>query len=394
MTGPEAEPGSPLAELRRAPHRFSFDAAVRLLMLARGTADPAEAALFRAARGLAFPAAEVLSVEPARARDEAGGNPAVPRPLGGAAQEAEGAPDRSRRGPEEAVTVALIGLTGPTGVLPRPFSAEVVRQLRQRSRAMSDFLDLLAHRLVAQYARAGAKYRPQRVAETAARAEPPGPGPVAAALLALTGHGTPHLVERLAAGPEPLLHYAGLFAAHPRSADRLAALVSDWVGRPVEVVQFVGIWLALPPSQRTRLAAEHGRGQGLGQGQFARLGRDATVGVRAWDPQGRVVLRLGPLPRAEFEALLPDRPALRRLVSLVRAFLGPETGFAVNPVLVRTEVPPIELSRGAPPRLGWNTWLPARARAADAAEACFEADAVEALAGEVQGEEQGEERAA
>ena len=345
----KAAPGSPLERLWREPHRFSFDAAVRLLMLTRRTANPAEAARFRAARGLAFPAAEVAAVEPGRPED---------------------APQ---------VTVALIGLTGPAGVLPRPFSAEVARQLRNRSRAMPDFLDLLAHRLVAQFAQAGAKYRPHRAAETAALAGPPGANPsdpVAAALLALAGHGTPHLVERLAAGPEPLLHYAGLFAAHPRSADRLAALVSDWVGRPVEVVQFAGAWLALPPRQRTRLAA------GRNQGQFARLGRDATVGARTWDPQGRVVLRLGPLPRAEFEALLPDRPALRRLVSLVRVFLGPEIGFAVNPVLAREEVPSLKLTREAPPRLGWNTWLPMPVRETDAAEACFEAETAEAQAGE------------
>ncbi|MDO9712947.1 type VI secretion system baseplate subunit TssG [Paracraurococcus lichenis] len=356
MTAPlRPEPGSPLDGLLREPHRYSFDAAVRLMMLAGRTADPAEAVRFRAARGLAFPAAEVLSVEPVRPD---GAELAAPGPGGD-----------DRPGPVAALTVALIGLTGPAGVLPRPFSAEVVRQLRLRSRAMPDFLDLLAHRLIAHYADAGAKYRPQRQAQTAALATVPGRDTVAAALLALTGHGTPHLVERLAAGREPLQHYAGLFAAHPRSAERLEALVSDWIGLPAEVVQFAGAWLHLPPGQRTRLAARHGTGQ------FARLGREATVGARAWDPQGRVVLRLGPMPLHAFAALLPDRPAHHRLVSLVRAFLGPEIGFALNPVLAADAVPPLVLGREAPPRLGWNAWLPSRARPRDADEACFEAEA-------------------
>lgn len=81
----------------------------------------------------------------------------------------------------------------------------------------------------------------------------------------------------------------------------------------MEVLQFASAWLVLPPDQRSTLA------QGLLPGQFDRLGVDAVIGVRAWDPQAGIVLRIGPLNRAGFTALLPDRPALRQLVSLVRA---------------------------------------------------------------------------
>ena len=233
---------------------------------------------------------------------------------------------------------------------------------------------MLAQRLVAHFAEAGAKYRMHRAADMAALAEPPGAGQIAAVLLALAGHGTPHLADRLAAGPEPLMHYAGLFAMRPRSAERLRALVSDWLGQPVEVVQFAGAWLSLPLDQRSRLPV------GIGSGRHARLGVDATIGVRAWDASARVVLRLGPLSAPAFHALLPDRPALARLVSLVRSFLGVETGFAVNPVLAADGVPALRLDATAEPgaRLGWNTWLPtAGRRSEDGAEALFEAEVVE-----------------
>lgn len=338
-------PASPLERLAKEPERFSFDAAVRLLCIARGTPDPARAARFHAPHGLAYPPGDVLRLSPGRA------------------------------GEPPSLTVGLIGLTGPSGVLPRHYSEAVVQQVRGRARALPDFLDMLAQRLIAHFAAAGAKYRLQRTADTARLAGEQEHGEIAAVLLALTGHGTPHLSDRIGAGPEPLMHYAGLFATRPRSAERLRALVSDWLGQPVEVVQFAGAWLALPPDQRTRLPV------GIGTGQHARLGMDATIGVRAWDASARVVLRLGPLSREAFESLLPDKPALGRLVSLVRAFLGLETGFAVNPVLAGEEIPRLRLDAKADPapRLGWNTWLPASSRGKDGSEAMFEAEVVESF---------------
>jgi type VI secretion system protein ImpH len=342
-------PISAWARLLREPRRFRFDAALRLVALRRRQPDPAEAARFRAAGHAAYPAAEI---------DEAD------------------AADTAR---PPRLSVGVIGLTGAAGTLPRLYTETLTSTLRNRSRAMADFLDLLAHRLVAAFAGAGFKYRLHRAAEQAAiesRADP-----VSDALLALTGYGTPNLAPRLAAGTSPLLHYSGIFAARPRSADRLGAMLSDWLGRPVEVEQFAGAWLALPPDQRSAMPV------GRRPGQYNALGINAAIGVRAWDPQARIVLRIGPLDRASFESLLPDQPLLRRLVSLVRAYVGFEIGFAINPVLAGPEVPPLHLAGDAAPpaRLGWNSWIPTPGPPRyglirpDAAEAVFEAEVVEAV---------------
>jgi type VI secretion system protein ImpH len=343
-------PASAFAGLLRKPQRFRFDAGVRLLQHATGNADPAEAVRFRSVAGLSYAAADLTQVQ---------------EPKGGTAL----------------VSTPMMGLTGATGVLPRYYTEVLGQTLRDRSKSMHEFLDMLSTRLVGHFARAGIKYRLNRAVETgrlAARDPNRAPGQpddaVAMMLLAFTGYGTTHLRERLAVGTAPLLHYAGLMGMRPRSADRLAALVSDWLGRTVEVEQFAGMWLELPVDQRTRLAV------GRRAGQFTRLGVDAAIGVRAWDVQARVILRIGPLDLASFAALLPDRTALRRLVSLVRAYLGLETGFAVNLVLARDAVPALVLGGGDPaPRLGWTTWLPAPGlgRQADAREALFEANLVE-----------------
>jgi type VI secretion system protein ImpH len=341
---------SPYARLLAEPQRFRFDAAARVLALAARKSDLTEHLRFRTVASLAYPPADIVTIK-ARKED---------RPL--------------------EVTAAIMGLTGASGVLPRPYAEILTRTLRNRSAALHDFLDMLSHRFVAFFAHAGVKYRINRSAENAETAHPVEPDRVAEALLAFTGYATPHLVSRLTVGANPLLHYAGLFAGRPRSAEKLSALVSDWLGRKVEIVQFAGAWLFLAPDQQTALAA------GLKSGAWNRLGVDAAIGVRSWDLQGRIILRIGPLDRAGFEALLPDRPALQRLVSLVRAFLGFEIGFAVNPVLAGPEVPPLSLKAQAepPPRLGWNTWIPAPegpplgARRPDAAEALFEAELIEA----------------
>jgi type VI secretion system protein ImpH len=336
------KPRSALEALAQTPRRFGFDAAVRVLTLARRTEDPAEVARFRSPPGLTYPPADVLEFHGTEKPD---------------------------------VTVGMIGLTGPSGVLPRHYTDSVVQALRGRSASLHAFLDTLSHRFVAFFARAGAKYRPARAAEAAATRTPPADDPIAKVLLALTGHGTAHLTDRMLIGTEPLLHYAGLFAMRPRSAERLGAMISDWLGMRVEVVEFAGAWLTLPPDQRTRIGV---------YGQFSQLSNNAAAGLRAWDPQARIVLRIGPLDRAGFERLLPDRLALQRLVSLVRAYVGFEIGFAINPVLAAGAVPPLRLDASADPkpRLGWNTWLEPVAggqrRLTDAAESAFEAEIIEA----------------
>lgn len=351
------KPASPLARLAAEPERFGFDAAVRILLLAARQTDPGEVVRFRSMTGLAYPPADVLELI------------------------------AKQEGVRPDMIVSVMGLTGPSGVLPRSFTETVNTTLRARSGSLRDFLDMLSHRMLALFACAGTKYRPARISEISRLAAADDDNPLIGALLSLTGYGTAHLLDRVAAGREPLMHYAGFLTTQPRSAERLRALVSDWLGRPVEVREFVGAWLPLPADQRTRLG-----GPGIA-GQFHRLGAapgegddtaraDATIGVRAWDQQAGIVLRIGPLDREDFTALLPDRPRLESLVALVRAYLGYATGFAINPIAAPAAVPDLQLRADADPAplLGWNTWMtaPAGSRLKDAGEAVFEAEVVEA----------------
>jgi type VI secretion system protein ImpH len=339
---------TPLGLLRAAPQRFAFDAAVRLLLAASRHVADDDKILFKGAAVLSNPAAEVAEVELPLAEARA------------------------------TLKTPLIGLTGPSGVMPRWYTELVAQAIRARARGLADFFDLLAQRLIMAFAQAGIKYRLHRSAETADPAAPEAE-PIGAGLLAFTGFGTAHMVDRLQAGPDALRYYSGFFSARPRSAERLASMVSDYLGRQAEVLQFIGVWLPLSADQQTRLP----RGRALGT--YNRLGVDAAIGKRAYDQQGRFILRIGPLDCAAFEALLPDQRKLGQLVSLIRAYVGWEADFAVQLVLAGQEIPRLRLAGrgvGAAPRLGWTCWLPSAGagRRSQVDDTVFGATLVEALA--------------
>lgn len=330
---------SPLVRLVRAPARFRFGAAVRLLWLASGRRDPGEAIAFLAPVSLAHPAGEV---DAALAPDIESGQ--------GARQHRAWLSSR------------VVGLLGPTSPLPRWYTELVAQAQRARSLAMADFFQLLSQRLLAGFAEAGVKYRPHLAAEIAQRTDKTGvdrAGDDRAGddrardvLLALAGFHTRHLLGRLAVGSDAVQHYAGFFASRPRSADRLRAMLSDWLERPVTIEEFAGSWLRLDGDSQSRMP------RGRMAGQFNRLGVDCAAGARAFDPQARFVIRIGPLSYEGFAALLPDRVLLYRLVSLVRAYVGMEVDFAVNLVLDPGEIPAPRLGGADAPRLSWTGWLP------------------------------------
>ena len=330
-----------LQALLDEPERFEFDAALTILMHAARADRPGDAISFRASNGLGFVSSDIAAVE--------------------------------RAGRRFRVTTGLLGLAGPGGVLPRPITDLVNMEHRRRSPALAAFLDLLAERPLANFAMAGIKYRPHRAALAAAsrqertRSETDGLRHVA---LALTGYAEPRVAERVASGIEPILFYAGLFQAYPRSTERLRAILADWLSFKVEIEQFDGTWLKLPPDQVSTLPAANR------PGRFNALGVDAAIGSRSWDIQSRIRLRIGPLSLRDFERLQPEQPLFRRLVGLVRAYLDDETGFAINPILAADAVPGVTLTAGSSSRLGRNAWLPTRApRERDGIEAVFEADA-------------------
>jgi type VI secretion system protein ImpH len=353
MAGTRGRPDAPVtAQLAREPAGFDFFEAVRILHARRGkgapigedTAAAREAVRFRALPSTAFPPGAVTGWKDGKSGD--GGDAAPTRPE---------------------MLVAFFGLFGPSGALPQHYTEQIVRANRARNTELGAFLDLFNHRLVSLFWRAWEKYRLPAAYERQARAG--GRDPIGRSLAAVAGIGTPHLDGRLAVADETVLHYAGLLSAGSRSVAGLESMLSDYFARPVRVEQFVGAWCRLAEDERTVLpgrAAPHGR--------HCRLGREAVVGARVWDVQGRFEIRVGPLTLAQFLDFMPGRNALRRLGDLARLHVGPGLSFAVRLSLLRREVPPCRLGGGAAARLGWTSWLISAAPFHDPDDAVFDLD--------------------
>jgi type VI secretion system protein ImpH len=382
-----APAGSLLARLLSEPYRFDFFQAVRILERAQPHRQPIgrngppwqEVVRLTANASLVFPPSTLHEIIP----------------------------------PTEALPVYRLvtnffGLFGPSGVLPRQYTEQIIRVERlSRSAeryALRAWLDLFNHRLLSFFYRAWEKYR-FWIGQERGELFLAEPDLFTQGLYALVGLGLPRSRGRLvafpgladsagqlapAAAPDSpttvpdlpsaatpwseaprinewgLLYFAGIIAKRPRSAIGLEMLLAGYFCWPVRVVQFVGRRLRLDESNRSRLGtANH------------QLGRTTVLGQSVWDVQNHFRVQVGPLTHEQFHALLPDRSPcnpgrLFDLVSrLIRFYAGMELDISLQLILRADAVPHAQASRSAGTRLGWNAWLARRRDAPDADEAIF-----------------------
>ncbi len=257
--------------------------------------------------------------------------------------EVTGSPDSGR---QAEVFVSFMGLAGAVGILPDQYVNLLVDPgLKRFSVPLGDFLDIFNHRLISLFYKAWEKYR------LTVGYERGGSNDFIQYLLCLIGMGTAGLQNRLAISDQILIYYEGLLSQRPRSAVALEGILQDYFEVPVEVVQFQGEWFHMNPENLTAL------GPG---GQNNRLGVDAVLWERIWDPQARFRLKVGPLTYQQFQDLLPGEEGHRHMVELTRFYVGEEFNFEVQLSLKAEEVPCCVVGGPDAHRLGWSTWLKER----------------------------------
>jgi type VI secretion system protein ImpH len=309
-------------ELRREPYSFDFFQALRLLERLRPDrksvgqfAKPeSEVARFSAHPSLAFPASQIQE-----------------------ADWPENAPVR--------MMVNFMGLIGPEGVLPNPYTSLIIERQREGDTSLRDFLDIFNHRIISLFYRAWRKYRFDVACERGER------DLFSRHLLSLLGLGTDGMRDRQQVSDDSLVYYAGLLSQHPRSAQALQQILSDYFDVPVAIEQFSGGWYRLDPETQCRLAE--------GNDDSGELGFGAVVGDEMWSQQSRVRIVLGPLTLARYSDFLPDGNSYQPLRSWVQFFSNDEWDFEVKLILEREQVPACTLGAEgvSAPQLGWVSWV-------------------------------------
>ena len=246
--------------------------------------------------------------------------------------------------------VAFMGMTGPQGLLPAPYTELLLDRLRYGDKALWEFLDIFNHRLISLFYRAWEKYRFPVAYERGSDDQ------FTESLFHMVGIGTRGLRGRTSVPDEALVFYGGLVAQRPHSAAAVEALMSDYFGVNVKAEQFSGQWLLLDEGGLTR----------LGQAN-SELGKNTIAGSRVWDNQSKFRLRFGPLRLKEFGEFLPSGDGFTPANELARLLAGQELDFDFQLVLRADEVPSlISTSRAKrKPMLGWTTWLKTKPFQAD-----------------------------
>jgi type VI secretion system protein ImpH len=309
-------------KLRRAPYAFDFFQAVRLLEMLLPDRTPvgqfaqpaSEVARFSPHASLVFPASQIQAMD----------------------------------WPENApvhMLVNFMGLTGPEGVLPNPYTSLLIERQRASDGAPSAFFDIFNHRIISLFYRAWRKCRFDVLDKHGEH------DVLSHHLLSLLGLGTEGLGHRQAVSDDSLIYYAGLLSQRPRSAQALKQILADYFDAPVEIEQFVGSWYPVAPEAQCSF--------GEGTSESEELGFGTMIGDEVWSQQAKVRIILGPLALERYKDFLPDGQCWAQLRDWARFFSNDEWDFELKLILERQEVPPCALGAeaGTEPQLGWVSWV-------------------------------------
>lgn len=249
----------------------------------------------------------------------------------------------SEAGPAE-MLVNFMGVTGPLGVLPYPYSELVIERLHAKDRSLASFLDIFNDRAISLFFRAWLRARLHVSYGAGARDF------LTQHLRDLLGLGTTGLSERQQVEDEALMPFVSLLAMQPRSATALEQVLTEYFQVPIEVEQFTGAWYPIDRAMQCEMDEDDSMSTQVGCG--------AVVGDAVWDRQGRTRIRIGPLSLERYLEFLPEGSAYPSLRAITRFFSNDCVDFEVQLILDRNDVPAIELDADAEQsaRLGWVSW--------------------------------------
>lgn len=227
----------------------------------------------------------------------------------------------------------VIGLFGPTGVLPH-HDKDLVSG-GQASFLLRDFLDIFNTRIIDLFFDAWKANRQDILLEMFQRKIAEREDACTMMLLSVCGVGLPQTRDQHLFPDEVFAASAGLLSRNVRSASAIHRCIANQFNVPVQVREFIGERVYLPRKIQTRLSTPTQEGYNV-------LGKTAIVGESMMVHRQRFEVQLGPLSRDEFQSLCPyqtrssenqivkDNIAFRRLVDLIKSIQGRPLDFDIR----------------------------------------------------------------
>jgi type VI secretion system protein ImpH len=236
------------------------------------------------------------------------------------------------------LTARFLGMFGPQGALPLTTTEETYHWLLQRDDAFPRFADIFQRRFLSLFFRAWADARP------IAQHDRPDRDRFVAYIGSMIGIGSAPYRGADSLHDFAKMEFAGLIAPKAKSASRLRRMIAGLFDVKVEIDEFVGSWLTMEKSDRTR----------LGQAQSA-LGGDCIVGASVFSVCDKFRVRVFVKSFEQYTTFLPGAALSRQIADAVFLQLGDEYDWDVELAIPAGEVTPVRLGGGA--RLGWTSWM-------------------------------------
>jgi type VI secretion system protein ImpH len=236
------------------------------------------------------------------------------------------------------LTARFLGMFGPQGALPLTTTEEAVDWLSGADDSFARFADIFQRRFLALFYRAWADSRP------IAQNDRPEQDRFRAYIGSMIGIGTPPFRNADSVSDFAKMQYAGLLAPRVKGASRLRSFLGGLLGTRVEIEEFVGAWLALDPSERTRLGAAN-----------SQIGQDTMLGASMFSVSDKFRVRVYTRDILHFERFLPDSPLALEISDAIFLYVGEEFDWDMELAIPAGEITPVRLGGGA--KLGWTSWM-------------------------------------
>ena len=230
--------------------------------------------------------------------------------------------------------VTMIGLTGPSGVLPQHYTKTIMERVKSGDTAMADFYDVFNNHIVNLFYQSWKKYR----LGVLARNSKPHQEPFSKTVFGISGLEINKNIN--------ITHYfSGFFANKKRTVGNLKNMMTLILGPNVDITSFVGQWVDLPNSARGRLNSTTPQGQ---------LGQGLSIGRRHWDVNHKITINVRQMTYESLSDALPGGRYFKYTQDLINAYVPTHISVDMHCYVNDCKHKP-RLGFGA--QLSRNTWL-------------------------------------